>query len=550
MIDTRLLGYITLAFVLLLMYQAWQRDYGPQPVTPPVTAIEQQQPSATPPAKDLPAPAAPSSIEVRPATGLAGIDAPRIKIVTDLLAAEISLQGGSLVQVDLLKYPVDVDHPEQPMRLLSSETERYYVAQSGLWASNGSAPDHYALYTAEQTEYRLQPGATELLVPLYWRNDAGIVVRKEFRFQAGSYVIDVSHVLENHTQQLWSGQQYQQLQRAYWENGKSSLLITYTGGVIYSPEKKYEKIEFEDLEEKPLDRPITDGWAAIIQHYFLSAWVPDPAASNQYHGEAISTPDGLRYLLRVQAPMVNTAPGGTAEFHSRLYVGPKLQDQLQNVAKGLQLTVDYGSLTIIADPLFFLLKTIHNWVGNWGWSIILVTLIIKLLFYKLAEISYRSMAKMRQVQPKMLAIRERYGDDRQRQSQAMMELYRKEKINPLGGCLPMLIQIPVFLALYWVLIESVELRQAPFILWIEDLSTKDPYFVLPLIYGVSMYFLQKQNPAPLDPIQAKIFNTLPFVFTVMFAFFPSGLVLYWVVNNLLTIAQQWYITKHVLAEKK
>jgi YidC/Oxa1 family membrane protein insertase len=547
MIDNRLLGYITLAFVLLLLYQAWMQDYGPQSAPP----AQQAATPATPPAEDLPI-LNQSAAEIRPAndrSDVAATETPHIKVITDLLALEISLQGGSVTQVDLLKYPIDADHPDEPVRLLSDDNERYYVAQSGLLAGNGMAPDHYAHYTAKHTEYRLQAGQQELVVPLYWKNAAGIVVQKLFRFQAGSYVIDVDHVLENHSQQAWSGRQYQQLQRAHWESGESSLLYTYTGGVIYSAEKKYEKIEFEDLEEKPLDRTITGGWAAMIQHYFLSAWVPDSAASNQYQGKAIQTSTGTRYLLRTHAPAVTAAPGEKAEFHSRLYIGPKLQDQLQAAAEGLRLTVDYGTLTIIAEPLFWLLKTIHNWVGNWGWSIILVTLVIKLLFYKLAEISYRSMAKMRQMQPKMLAIRERYGDDRQRQSQAMMEMYRKEKINPLGGCLPMLIQIPVFLALYWVLIESVELRQAPFVLWIQDLSAKDPYFVLPLIYGVSMYFLQKQNPAPLDPIQAKIFNTLPFVFTVMFAFFPAGLVLYWVVNNTLTIAQQWFITKHVLAGK-
>ena len=287
----------------------------------------------------------------------------------------------------------------------------------------------------------------------------------------------------------------------------------------------------------------------MIQHYFLAAWIPQRDQENTYYSRGVGSASGERYILGLIGPVQSLAPGESTDFSSSLYVGPKIQDHLEKLAEGLELTVDYGYLTVIAQPLFWLLQHIHSFVGNWGWSIIIVTLLIKALFYKLAETSYRSMANMRRVQPKMMAIKERYADDRQRQSQAMMELYKKEKINPLGGCLPMVIQIPVFIALYWVLLESVELRQAPFIFWIRDLSIKDPYFVLPVIMGISMYIQQKLNPAPVDPIQAKIFMMLPFVFTVFFAFFPSGLVLYWVVNNVTTIAQQWFITRRVLVEK-
>ena len=287
----------------------------------------------------------------------------------------------------------------------------------------------------------------------------------------------------------------------------------------------------------------------MIQHYFLAAWIPQRNESNAYYSQGVKNYSGQRYVLGLKSPVISIAAGEAARFESKLYVGPKIQSNLEKLAEGLELTVDYGYLTIISQPLFYLLDKINSFVGNWGWSIILVTLLIKAVFYKLAETSYRSMANMRRVQPKMMSIRERYADDKQAQSKAMMELYKKEKINPLGGCLPMVIQIPVFIALYWVLLESVELRQAPFILWINDLSVKDPYFVLPLVMGVSMYVQQKLNPAPVDPIQAKVFMLLPFVFTVFFAFFPAGLVLYWVVNNLLTIAQQWFITKKVLADK-
>ncbi|HEX7026855.1 MAG TPA: membrane protein insertase YidC, partial [Gammaproteobacteria bacterium] len=380
-----------------------------------------------------------------------------------------------------------------------------------------------------------------------------------------SYAIEVVHRVENGSEQVWRGSQYRQLQRNHLEEGGNRFLVTYTGAVVYSPAKKYQKIDLESIAEvhrcdlaknknkKDPECGIDSGWVAMIEHYFLSAWIPpETATANTYYTHyesAAGTTGSERYTIGITSSPQSVSPGQSLTFSSLLYVGPKEQQRLEKIAPGLKLTVDYGYLTVIAQPLFWLLDKIHSLVGNWGWAIVLVTLLIKLLFYKLAETSYRSMAKMRQVQPKMMAIRERYADDRQRQSQAMMELYKKEKINPLGGCLPMLIQIPVFIALYWVLLESVELRQAPFILWIQDLSVKDPYFVLPVIMGVSMYFQQKLNPAPLDPVQAKVFAVLPFVFTVFFAFFPAGLVLYWVVNNVLTIAQQWFITNKVLKEK-
>ena len=324
-------------------------------------------------------------------------------------------------------------------------------------------------------------------------------------------------------------------------------MVTNANAAVSSPDKRYEKIPFDDMAQQDISRDVPGGWAAMIQHYFISAWIPPRDATNHFYTKALP---GERYLVGLAGPTREVAPGSVADLGLELYMGPKNQDRLAQIADGLDLTVDYGWLWFIAQPLFWLLKWLHKLVGNWGWAIVLVTVLIKLAFYHLSATSYRSMANMRRMAPRLQSLKERYGDDKQRLNQAMMELYKKEKINPLGGCLPILVQIPVFIALYWVLLESVEMRQAPFILWIEDLSIKDPYFVLPLIMGVSMYIQQKLNPAPPDPMQAKIMMSLPFVFTIFFAFFPSGLVLYWVVNNILSISQQWYITRKIEAGEK
>lgn len=556
MIDARLFGYIALAFVALLLYQAWVEDYGPREAAPPAEVEGARAPGTADVPRDLPelgdipaeAPDEADTPAPQPQPSAAADTARLIEVHTDVLSLKIDLRGGTVAYAALPEYPVDLEHPDNPVQIFGTESP-YYVAQSGLMAKDAPAPDHYALYRTDAEQYRLQEGDDVLRVPLRWQTGDGLSVTKTFVFERGRYEINVLHRVDNATGQPWLGRQYRQLQRTYADEGGRAFIYTYTGGVIYSPDNKYEKIDFEEMAEKPLERQFAHGWAAMIQHYFLAAWIPRPEQVNSYYSLGAPGPDGLRYVLGLKSPFERVEPGASTEFASTLYVGPKIQERLKEIAPGLRLTVDYGWLTVISQPLFWLLETIHDFVGNWGWSIVLVTLLIKLVFYKLAETSYRSMANMRRVQPKMMQIRERYADDRQRQSQAMMELYKKEKINPLGGCLPMVIQIPVFIALYWVLLESVELRQAPWILWIEDLSVRDPYFVLPLIMGVSMYFQQKLNPAPVDPVQAKVFMVLPFVFTVFFAFFPAGLVLYWVVNNLLTIAQQWYITRKVMGDE-
>lgn len=542
--NQRLFLFIALSFIGLMLWEAWQRDYQapvaePQTVTNETPTTGQAQPPA-----DLPA-ATPAN-SATPATAQADsvlASGSRVRVLTDVLDIEIDTRGGDLRQARLPKYPVDSKTPDVPVRLLNESMPDLFIIQSGLRTQTGTEPTHHITFNVAQSEYRLNPGQESLDVPLIWRSPEGITVTKRYRFRPGSYVVELEQAVSNQSGADWVGHQYRQMQRGEGSKDASSHFIyTYTGGVIYSPEEKYEKIDFKDMAESPLSRDITDGWAAMIQHYFLGALIPNAGEPNHYYSRVL---DGNRYVLGQIGPVITVPTGASHNFSTRIYIGPKLQDQLGAVAPGLELTVDYGKLTFIAKPIFWLLEKIHALVNNWGWSIILLTLVIKLAFYKLSETSYRSMAQMRKLAPRLQALKERYGDDRQKLNQAMMDMYRTEKINPLGGCLPILIQIPVFIALYWVLLESVEMRQAPFILWLTDLSAKDPYYVLPLIMGVTMFIQQKLNPAPLDPVQAKVMMALPFIFTVFFAFFPSGLVLYWVTNNVLSIAQQWVITKRV-----
>jgi len=441
----------------------------------------------------------------------------------------------------LRAFPVEIDKPDNPLTLFSSEPASLFIAQSGLIGSAADlAPAHDALFSAEQTAYQLSDGEDELKVTLTWKNDSGIEVRKHFQFARGSYVVRVDHEVLNNAATAWVGRSYGQLQRVKPpSSGKSAFMYTFTGGAFYSPEHKYKKVKFEDMEKESLSSDVAGGWLAMIQHYFFSAWIPPADRTDHFYTKVLS---GERYVIGAYSPAITVEPGESHVFSSELYAGPKLQSYLETVAPGLVLTRDYGWLAVIAQPMFWVLSSIHDLVKNWGWAIIIFTVLLKLLLFPLSAASYKSMAGMRKLTPRIQALKDRYGDDKQRMQQAMMEMYRKEKINPLGGCLPMLIQIPFFIALYWVLLESVELRQAPWILWIVDLSVKDPYYVLPILMGVSMFVQQKLNPAPPDPMQAKIMMSLPFVFTAFFAFFPAGLVLYWFMNNLFSIAQQWYIT--------
>ncbi|MES9833475.1 MAG: membrane protein insertase YidC [Candidatus Thiodiazotropha sp. DIVDIV] len=550
--NLRLILFFTLAFIGLLLYQAWQEDYG-------VSAQRQTKqangganlPTATG-ETDTGVPTAevkadlPQAASNTPNQGgsVSTQHATVVKVVSDLLSLEISTLGGTVQRADLLNYRDTFETPDIKVELLTPSGPNLYIAQSGLIGSeDGTAPNHDAIFQSELSVYEMADGEDELVIPLVWKSSDGITVTKQFKLTRGSYVTEVSYLIENQSGESWAARDYGQIQRAEPESdGSGFTTYTYTGGVFYNPKDKYEKVDFDDMAKKKLDVESNRGWLAMIEHYFLTAWIPPKDQVEHYYTNALS---GGKYLIGSYSPSITVAPGETKEISRLLYIGPKLQDQLEKIAEGLELTVDYGWLTVIAKPIFWLLKTIHNWVGNWGWAIILLTILIKALFFKLSETSYKSMANMRKFTPRVQALKDRYGDDKQRFQQAMMELYKKEKINPLGGCLPILVQIPVFIALYWVLLESVELRHAPWILWIESLSEKDPYFILPLTMGVSMFVQQKLNPAPPDPMQAKIMMSLPFVFTIFFAFFPAGLVLYWVVNNLISIAQQWYITRQI-----
>lgn len=554
----RLLLYMALGFLSLIIYQTWVQDYAtPAPVVrtsdvPDVPAPGQGETAAAPTAEDLPqAPAtdattAPATVAANePVTG----DASVVGVRTDVMDVRISTVGATLVGVELLDYPVSIEQQDTPFALVSDDPAGYLVVESGLQARQGQpAPTHREPMRAEADAYALGDGEDTLVVPFTWTSEEGIEVVKTLTFTRGSYEIGVDYRIRNGSEEPWTVNQYRQLKRKPGtKDEKQQFVNTYIGAVVSTPEDVYEKVDFGDIEDENLAVNATDGWVAMIQHYFATAWIPPASEVNTAYTRHL--PNENRYLVGLVSSSQAVPPGGEATFSSKAFVGPKIQDLLEASAPNLRLTVDYGWLTILAQPLFWLLKTIHGFVGNWGFAIILVTVCIKAVFYKLSEAGYRSMAKMKLLQPKLAALKERHGDDRAAMGQATMELYKKERVNPLGSCFPMLIQIPVFIALYWMLLESVELRQAPWILWIEDLSIRDPYFILPAIMAATMYFQQKLNPAPVDPIQAKVFQFLPLVFGIFFAFFPAGLVLYWIANNTLSIAQQYYITRHVLADK-
>ncbi len=553
----RLILFGALGLVLVMLWQAWiefQQQY---------TAAERAQTSqgavagdggARPAARDVPeAPALPSasapateeSREVPQAAPAAGN---LINITTDLVRAQIDTHGGDLVRVELLRHPVSVDRPDEPFVLMHRDTPGMFVAQSGLIGTDREYPNHGVDYSASQREYDL--GARDQMeVVLDWRAPDGVASQKVFRFTRDAYRIEVDFRVDNRSAQPWNGFVYGQLKQTAVEQegsmGFLGRLPSYHGAAIYTAEEKYEKISYDDMQEETLNRATDSGWVSMMQHYFVAAWLPADAAGYQFFSGVSDDGANPRYRIGYKTTRpLRLAPGEKGVINTALFVGPKEQHRLRRQrAEGLLLTVDYGWLTPIADPLFWLLDKIHGVVNNWGWAIILLTLLVKAIFYPLSAASYKSMAKMKRLQPRLKTLKERYGDDKQKFQQEMMKLYKTEKVNPAGGCLPILVQIPVFIALYWTLLESVELRQADFMLWIKDLSIPDPYFVLPLIMGASMLAQFFLNPAPVDPLQKKIMMAMPIVFTVFFLWFPAGLVLYWVVNNLLSIAQQYYITR-------
>ena len=554
--NSRLFLFAALTFVGMLLWQQWQADYGPQPMPVVQTGSGESGQAGSqsmPQIDDLPDQAEnigsfTSSFDGTASQGQVSAAQQRIIVETDVIRAEIDPLGGVVRSLKLRKFPVSLDNTEEFLEIVHSHSDSVYLMQSGLRNKENTAPTHYSVYKAAKYEYQLDDGEDELIVPLVWQEN-GIQVTKSYHFKRGDYLIDVKHRIVNNSNGDWQGSEYRQIQRSR-PLETSRLLYTYTGSVYYNDEVKYEKVQFDDMEDEQLKVQSTGGWIAMLQHYFLSAWVPAQTDKNLVYSIANTKRFPATYTIGLRSENMQVTPGASGEFSSQMFVGPKIVDRLEEISPGLELTVDYGVLTFISKPLYWLLSFYHSYVGNWGLAIILLTLTVKAVFYKLSETSYRSMARMRKVAPRMKTLKERHGDDRQGLNKAMMELYKTEKINPMGGCLPILVQIPVFIALYWALLESVDLRQAPFIFWINDLSVKDPFFVLPLIMGVSMFIQQRLNPAPPDPIQAKVMMALPFVFTVFFAFFPSGLVLYWVVNNLLSITQQWIITKRIEAGAK
>lgn len=533
--NLRFVLFILFAFLVYSLYEAWQIDYGPKRLA---QVTSEAGPNGTAPAVE--SSASPMSISTVEA---GSTKSQKIHVVTDVLDLELSTTGGDIRLLNLRLYPEEKGQPDKPVRLLSDDPTSYFIAQNGFITNGSNPPNHQAQWQAAADEYLLHQGEDSLRVPLTWTDKAGLSVTKTYVFARGSYTIKVEHEVQNNSDHAWTARQYAQLQRKRPDKSSDSQLVrTYTGGVYYTSEDKYKKVTFDDMADDNLNRTAGDGWLAMIQHYFLAAWVPTSGQNNTYYTKDLGD---QRYLIGTYSSDHEVKPSERYNSSLTLYAGPKIQRDLEAIATGLELTVDFGALTIIAKPIFWLLDKFHALYNNWGWSIISVTLVIKLLFYKLSEASYRSMANMRKLQPQLKILKDRYGEDKQRYNQAMIELYKQEKVNPLGGCLPILVQIPVFISLYWVLVESVELRQAPFLLWLTDLSDKDPYFILPLLMGVSMYIQQKLNPSTMDPVQERVMKMFPFIFTVFFAFFPSGLVLYWVVNNTLSIVQQWYITKQI-----
>lgn len=476
------------------------------------------------------------------------VDSRVITLKSDVLEVTIDTYGGDIVRTALLDFPETLEENASPTVILNRTSDHTYIAQSGLIGKNGTDTNQgRPAFSVVTPNLELQQNQDDLIVEMVYPQGA-VKITKQFILRRGDYLVEVNYLIDNQSSQTWQAGLFGQIQRDSYEPpaGDGFGMMPYVGAAITTEETNYKKVSFGDLSEKPVSADITGGFVAMVQHYFISAWVPNQESSNSFRLKKLGNKD--LYTFGFTSPQVEVSAGSQGILTAGFYVGPKDQYRLEEIAPYLDLTVDYGWLWWVAKPIFHFLTFIHSYVGNWGWAIILLTLSIKLAFFKLSATSYRSMAKMRKLAPEMTRLKELYGDDRQKLSQEMMNFYKKEKVNPMGGCLPILIQMPVFIALYWVLFESVELRQAPWILWITDLSVKDPYFVLPILNGISMYITTTLQPEPPDPTQAKIMKIMPVAFSFLFAFFPAGLVLYWTVNSMLSIAQQWVITKRVEAQ--
>jgi YidC/Oxa1 family membrane protein insertase len=564
--NTRVMLWVAFAAILYLNYEAWMHDYrepavaaaaqstagaprAPNALADSIPKGETAAPSAataaapSPPAPHLSTPGAAAPQDAGSPAAASQV----VHVVTDVLDVAINLRGGEIDRADLTQYPLHKDTPNIPVRLENPDSESLYLLQTGLVGNAGeAAPTHLAMWTSAQTSYVLPAGARELRVPMTWTDGNGLTVTKTFVFTRGWYSIDLAYEVRNDGASARDLASYAQILR-HWERASRSYFdvetYSFKGPDVFDGTKARD-LKVENEADSKFSETITNGWLASLQHHFVSAIVP-PA--NQPYRYRLQVQEH-EYLLSATGPFTQVAAGAQAQFHEKLFLGPKLQVQLAATGPRLERTADYGLLTVIAQPLFATLNWIHGLIGNWGWAIIIVTALIKLLFYPLSQASGRSMAKMRAVAPRMKQIQESFKDDREKLGRAMMELYKREKINPLAGCLPMVVQIPFFISFYWVLLESVEMRQAPFLLWINDLSSRDAYFVLPLLMGGAMFAQFKLNPAPPDPMQAKIMQFMPLVMTGMMAWFPSGLVLYWLTNTVLSIVQQWRVNQVVQAE--
>ncbi|HXV09980.1 MAG TPA: membrane protein insertase YidC [Burkholderiales bacterium] len=543
----RLILFFVFTFSLFLLLDAWQRDrqeeLGPPAASSPPAAEtgpkQAAQSAEVPvPGKQLVETQGAVPQQAQPRSEPSGI----VHVETDVLRAEISTVGGDLRRLEFKSHRGTLDR-KKPFILFEQNAEHTYVAQSGLIGQE--LPNHRTRFSSPADRFVLEPGQKYVEVPLTAAVGPGIEVTKIYRFERGSHLIDVSFEIANNGAAPIQPYAYFQLVRDEKPpEGDSAMVPTFTGIAVYTDKEKFQKVGFEDVQKgkAPYPKNSLDGWIGMVQHYFVGAWLPRNGEPREFYTRRL---EGGLYAAGTIVPVGAIPPGGRARVTVPLYAGPQVQDKLAAIAPGLDLTVDYGWLTVIAVPLFWVLDWLHKWVQNWGVAIILLTIIIKLIFYPLSAASYRSMARMRVVAPKLQKLKDQYGSDRQRLQQAMMELYKSEKINPLGGCMPIIVQIPVFIALYWVLLGSVELRHAPFMLWITDLSSPDPYFVLPVLMGLTMIIQTWLNPTPPDPVQAKVMKIMPIAFSIFFFFFPAGLVLYWLVNNVLSIAQQWQITRMI-----
>ena len=554
--NRRLILLCIFSFSLVMLWDAWQKYNSPKDVTPMASAPSSSSvPAAPVPATGVPVPAAPAG------AGPAAVPAPAetaakgetIEIRTDLFTAQVSTHGGDLIGLELANYKATEDKSRN-FKLF--DVQHRYAAQSGLIGDG--LPNHKTVFFPLPGKRELSGGEDTVQLRLEAPAANGVKVAKVYTFKRGSYLIDVAYEIDNAGQKEIAAHAYYQLQRdTQAPAGESRMVSTFTGPAQFTEQGKYKKIDFKDIEKgsAKIETKADNGWMAMVQHYFVSTWVPQEKLQREFYVRNLEGGANPAVAAGLIVPVPTVAPGSKLNYAASLYAGPQIQSILDQLSKpvadggigaqGLPLVVDYGWLTIVAAPIFWLLEIIHKMIGNWGWSIVLLTILIKALFFPLSAASYKSMAKMRAVTPRLQALKERCGDDKQKLNMEMMNLYKTEKINPLGGCLPIAIQIPVFIALYWALLGAVEMRDAPWVLWIHDLSSQDPYYVLPVIMMVTMLIQTKLNPTPPDPIQAKITMIMPFAFGIMFFFFPAGLVLYWVVNNVLSIAQQWQITRMI-----